>query len=399
LQILADIFITYPRLLAPPPVEPDTTEQSELPEENPRLRPLIKVLRKGVISENPRVSRVACEAAQKLVLYNLLSPEHTEEIVKAFTLLYFDPEASLKPAVTQALSYFMPVFCHSKIRNAQLMANVAVPAVSKLLHMRDEIVEDEEAEMVGWPIITGHLSDWTDGRKVVGQTETGTDGKTTVTAESELPHLLLAINILERALTSSCSKEERKPLLSLLTKLHISPTAPKNLAAESQNNELLETLQGLVSEAVEDKLGVDATQRNALAKLEATLTKRIGDAADATIAAAQDEDREDTVTPETAAAPRETPADDEPRSSVARAPSVDGSEMDVDDDESLLNGLQGEGTRMPLDAGESEEEEEDEEGESTPRAKRVAREEQLKTEMDIMDELLASEDEDEEMTM
>jgi condensin complex subunit 3 len=387
LQILADIFITYPQLLAPPPVDPNTTEQSELPEENPRLRPLVKVLRKGVTSENTRVSRVACEAAQKLVLYNLLPPEHTEEIVKAFTLLYFDPEASLKPAVTQALSYFMPVFCHSKIRNAQLMANVAVPAVSKLLHMRDEIVEDEEAEMVGWPVITGHLSDWTDGRKVVGQTETGTDGKTTVTAESELPHLLLAVNVLERALTSSCSKEERKPLLSLLTKLHVSPTAPKDLAAESQNNELLETLQGLVSEAVEDKLGVDATQRNALAKLEATLTKRIGDAADATIAA-QEEDREETVTPETAAAPRE---------SVAR--SVAGSEMDVDDDEdSLLNGLQGEGTRMPLDAGESEEEEEEDE-ESTPRATRPTREEQLKTEMDIMDELLASEDEDEEMTM
>ena len=389
MQVLADVFITYPGLLAPPPVDPDTTEQSELPEENPRLRPLIKVLRKGVISENPRVSRVACEAAQKLVLYNLLPPEHTEEIVKAFTLLYFDPEASLKPAVTQALSYFMPVFCHSKIRNAQLMANVAVPAVSKLLHMRDEIVEDEEAEMVGWPVITGHLSDWTDGRKVVGQTETGTDGKTTVTAESELPHLLLAINVLERALTSSCSKEERKPLLSLLTKLHVSPTAPKNLAAESQNNELLETLQGLVSEAVEDKLGVDATQRNALAKLEATITKRIGDAADATIAA-QEEDREETVTPETAAAPRE---------SVAR--SVAGSEMDVDDDEeSLLNGLQGEGTRMPLNAGESEEEEDDEDDASTPRAPRRTREEEaLKTEMDIMDELLASDDEDEEMTM
>ena len=355
-------------------------------------------MRKGVTSENPRVSRVACEAAQKLVLYNLLPPEHAEEIVKAFTLLYFDPEASLKPAVTQALSYFMPVFCHSKIRNAQLMANVAVPAVSKLLHMRDEIVEDEEAEMVGWPIITGHLSDWTDGRKVVGQIETGTDGKTTASAESELPHLLLAINVLERALTSSCSKEERKPLLSLLTKLHISPTAPKNLPADSQNNELLETLQGLVSEAVEDKLGVDATQRNALAKIEATLTKRIGDAADATLAAAaaqdEEEDREETATPETATAAAAA------RGSVAR--SVAGSEMDVDDDDdedSLINGLQGEGTRMPLGAGESEEEEEEEDEESTPRAVRPSREEQIKTEMDIMDELLASEDEDEEMTM
>ena len=44
-------------------------------------------MRKGVTSENPRVSRVACEAAQKLVLYNLLPPEHAEEIVKALQAL------------------------------------------------------------------------------------------------------------------------------------------------------------------------------------------------------------------------------------------------------------------------------------------------------------------------
>jgi hypothetical protein len=54
---------------------------------------------------------------------------------------------------------------------------------------------------------------------------------------------------------------------------------------------------------------------------------------------------------------------------------------------------------MPLDAGESEEEEDDDDEESTPRAPRRTREEEMKTEMDIMDELLASEDEDEEMTM
>ncbi|KAF3009611.1 hypothetical protein E8E13_006938 [Curvularia kusanoi] len=400
LQILGDVFVTWPQLLAPPPADPDTTEQSEAPEENQWLRPLSKVLRKGFASENMRVSSIACEAAQKLVLPNLLPPETTEEIVEAFTILYFDPEASSKkkPAVTQALSYFMPVFCHSKIRNAQLMANIAVSVVSKLLSMREDIVEEEvEAEMVGWPVITGHLSDWTDGRKVFGQTTVGTDGKTTLSAESELPHLVLAINILERALTSTCSKEERKPLLSLLTKLHVSPTAPKNLSPEATNNELLGTLQGLVAEAVEDHLGVDATQRNALAKLDATLSKRIGDAANATVA---QEDREDTVTPSETANPRASIA----RSSVARssvsrasvAPSVDGSEMDVDDDDddTMLAGMQGEGTRMPLEADDSD----DDDGESTPRASTVRRttEPAEKTEADIMDELLASDD---EMTM
>ena len=362
--------------------DPDTTEQSELPDANPMLRPLVKVLLKGIASENARIGRIACEAAQKLVLHNLLPPEATAEIVKAFTLLYFDPDGISNSAVRQALTYFLPVFCHSKVKNAQLMAGITVPIVSKLLIIRDEIEDDEDAEMVGWPVITAHLAEWTDGRKVVGQTELGLDGKMSSSVESEVPHIALAIDILERALTSTCSKDERKPLLSLLTKLHVSPSPPKNKEEEGTINELLETLQGLVSEAIEDRIGTDATQRNALVKLEATLTKRLGDAVNATVV----QDHEDTITPEAASA-RETPAD-EPRSSVPRssvAPSVDGSEMDVDEDEdTMLAGMQGEGTRMPLEADS------DEDNESTPRA---TREGTAKTEADIMDELLASEDE------
>ncbi|KAJ4348936.1 chromosome condensation complex Condensin, subunit G [Ascochyta clinopodiicola] len=383
LQILADVIITHPQLLAPPVPDPDTTEQSEIPEINPRLKPLVKILLKGLASDNREVGSIACEAAQKLVLHNILPPEATAEIVKAFTLLYFDPDGVTNPAVRQALSYFLPVFCHSKVKNAQLMASVAVPIVSKLLVIRDDIEEEEVAEMVGWPVITAHIADWTDGRKVVGQTELGLDGKTSSKAESELPHIALAIDILERALTSTCSKDERKPLLSLLAKLHISPSAPTS--TESNDDELLETLQGLVSEAVEEKIGTDATQRNALVKLETTLVKRLGEAANATVI---QEDREDTVTPETATAHEEPAAD--PRSSVA--PSVDGSDMDVDDDDddTMLAGMQGEGTRMPLEASDSDDDDDDE---STPHPTRAGT---VKTEADIMDELLAS---DEEMDM
>ncbi|KAJ4993555.1 nuclear condensin complex subunit [Stagonosporopsis vannaccii] len=391
LQILSDVIITHPHLLAPPAADPDTTEQSELPEQNPLLKPLVKMLLRGIASDNVRVAQIACEAAQKLVFHGLLPVEAIEEIVKFFTLKYFDPDTDHIPAVRQGLAYFLPVFCHSKIKNAQLMAGIAVPIISRLLVIRDEIEEDEDAEMVGWPAITAHLSDWTDGRKVVGQTEAGLDGKVNLSVESELPHLALAVDILERALTSTCSKDERKPLLSLLSKLHISATAPNPKEGGSASHELLETLQGLVSEAVEERIGVDATQRNALAKLDATLTKRLGDAANATVVQG---DREDTVTPETAKT-SETPAE-EPRASVARssvAPSVDGSEMDVDEDDTMLAGMQAEGTRMPLEADES-----DDDNESTPRAPRAraTREATEKTEADIMDELLAS---DEEMTM
>ena len=362
-----------------------------MPEQNPLLKPLVKTLLRGIDSDNVRVTQIACEAAQKLVLHSLLPVEAIEEIVKKFTLKYFNPDTDHKPAVRQALAYFLPVFCHSKIRNAQVMAGVAASVISRLVVDRDEIDEDGDAEMVGWPAITAHLSDWTDGRKVVGQTEAGLDGKIGFSADSELPHLVLAVDILERALTSTCSRDERKPLLSLLTKLHISATAPKSKEGEDTTHELLETLQGLVSEAVEESIGVDATQRNALAKLDATLAKRLGDAANAAVG---QEDREDTVTPETAK-PSETPAE-EPRSSVARssvAPSVDGSEMDVDEDDTMLAGMQGEGTRMPLEAEDS-----DDDDESTPRAPqiRATREATEKTEADIMDELLAS---DEEMTM
>lgn len=391
LQVISDVIITHPHLLAPPVPDPDTTEQSEVPEQSPLLKPLSRVLRKGITHENIVVARVAIEAAGKLILHSLLPEEETADIVRAFTLTYFDPEGQQKPAMIQALGYLLPVFCHSKIKNAQIMGSVVVSVIGKLLIMRDEVDEDEEAaEMVGWPRITAYLADMTDGRKVVGQTETSSDGKIGYSAESEVPHIMLAVELLERALTASCSRDERKPLLAILTKLHIPSSAPQKTVSET-TAELLETLQGLVSEAVEEKIGVDATQRNALIKLDAALTKRLGDAAVA------QEDREDTVTPETAAA-RETPAE-EARSARAHssvAPSVDGSDMDVDEDEdededTMLAGMQGEGTRMPLEA-------EDSEDDSTPRASRVrpTTEPAEKTEADIMDELLAS---DEEMTM
>jgi condensin complex subunit 3 len=392
IQILTDTIITHPQLLAPLPVDPDATVEDAEPKPNPLIRPITKVLLKAFNnSDNKRMNLIACTAASKLLLLGILPPAPTAEILKAFTLTYFDPEAAANPALRQALSYFLPVFCHSKLKNAQLMAQIAVPIMSKLLLMREETLDEEVDEMVGWPVITAHLSEWTDGRKVVGATELGLDGKTSTSAEAEEPHISLSIEVLERVLTSTCSKDERKPLLSLLSKLFIAPSSSSNKTADTE--ESLTTLHALVAEATEGKLGTDATQRNYLAKLELSLSKRIGEVEHVTQVADTSSHSEGTVVaPATDVTEHDVSQMSLPDRTVPPANadvemSVDGSEIgdEDEDDDTMLAGMQAEGTRMPLES-EEEDEEEEEDDLPTPRKPYTG-----VTEDDIMESLLASE--------
>jgi condensin complex subunit 3 len=382
IQVLTDTIITHPSLLNPPVVDPEATAEDTELKPNVLIRPITKILLKAFNSDNKRINLIACTAASKLLLLGILPVAPTAEILKSFTLTYFDPETAANPALRQALSYFLPVFCHSKLKNAQLMAQTAVSMISKLLLMREEDVEEEADEMVGWPVITAHLSEWTDGRKVVGATELGLDGKTSTSAEAEEPHVHLAIDVLERALTSTCTKDERKPLLSLLSKLYIAPSSSPKKGEDKIDDDSLTTLHTLVAEAVEASIGMDATQRNYLSKLELILTKRLGDAAH-------------THEDETLAPDEETQAGTQEQTELdVEAPetqSVDGSVIDdeEEEDDTMFAGMQGEGTRMPL---EDDEEDEDEramgrEGSTlTIRGGRPA-----VTEDDIMESLLASE--------
>ncbi|KAF1848057.1 uncharacterized protein K460DRAFT_414676 [Cucurbitaria berberidis CBS 394.84] len=400
IQVLTDVIITHPQLLAPPALDPEATEEDAEPKPNPLIKPLTKVLLKAFGLDNRRISLIACTAASKLLLLGILPPAPTADILKAFTLTYFDPEAALNPALRQALSYFLPVYCHSKLKNAELMAQIAVPIISKLLLMRDELVDDEEInEMVGWPVITAHLSEWTDGRKVVGTTELGLDGKTSTSAEAEQPHIHLANEVLERALTSTCSKDERKPLLSLLGKLYIAPTSTRRKGEEFVvDEESLRTLHGLVSEAVEGRIGVDATQRNALSKLEISLTKRLGEVE--LVTQVQDQTPVSAETTVADGNEGETEADNdttEVSKTQAQAQSgvdetqadVDGSEIDEDEDDTMLAGLQGEGTRMPL---EEEDEEVEDEVNDDDTTMTIGRGKTAVTEDDIMESLLRDDD-------
>jgi condensin complex subunit 3 len=375
IQTLTDTFITHPQLLAPPAADPDATAEDAEPKPNPWIKFLTRMLLKAFNApENKRLNLIACTAASKLLLLGILPSAPTAELLKAFTLTYFDPETATNPAVRQALSYFLPVFSHSKLKNAHLMAQIAVPIVSKLLLMREETLDEEIDDMVAWPIITAHLAEWTDGRKVVGATELGLDGKTSTCAEAEEPHMHLSIEILERALTNTCSKDERKPLLSLLSKLFIAPSSTSKGADE----ESLSTLHALVQEAVQNHLGTDATQRNFLAKLDQALNKRIGEVEHVTqVQTEVDVEPEETVAPE-------MEADEQSVADVDADATELPTQIDEEDEDTMLAGMQGEGTRMPLE-DEDEESDEDMDDESTPRVRPVV------TEDDIMESLLASE--------
>ncbi|KAF2267252.1 hypothetical protein CC78DRAFT_512532 [Lojkania enalia] len=352
-QILSDILITHPFLLAPLPQDPDQTETQAV---NPLLKPVTKVFLKAFRSDNAGISLTACTAASKLLLLNVLPPTSVVDILKDFTIAYFNPNTATNPALRQALSYFLPVFCHSRQQNALIMAKIAIIVVQKLLVMRDG-PDDEEQEMVGWPIVAGHLAEWTDGRKVVGATELGLDGKMEIAANAEESHIALSIEVLERVLSNSCSKDERKPLLTLLGKLHVSAT--KSTKGETVDEDSLRTLHSLASEAVENKLGLDATSRNYLAKLEHMLTKRLGNVEHVT----QIQDGENE------------------QAEIAREDGDTGMQRGGEEEDTVLAGMQAEGTRFPLGSSE-----EDDEEEITVVGKKIA-----VTEDDIVDSLLESE--------
>lgn len=392
-QVLTDVIITHPQLLAPPPVDPDATAEDTEPPANRLIKPITKILLKAFASDKKRISLIACTAASKLLLLGILPQAATSEILKSFVLTYFDPETAAHPALRQALSYFLPVFCHSKLKNAQLMCDMAVPIMSKLLLMRDEELDEAVDEMVSWPVITGHLSEWTDGRKVVGATELGLDGKTSTSAEAEETHILLAINVLERTLTSTCSKDERKPLLGLLSKLFIAPSSSAKKGEHDVDEENLSTLHGLVTEAVEGKIGMDATQRNFLSKLEISLTKRLGEVEHATPAPDNEEDQNPTP------AAAETDVDMASQVDATEIPEtqakddLDGSETgeeDEEDEDTMLAGMQGEGTRMPLDVDTDNDVAMESDTTMTLPVRRAGKKPAV-TEDDIMESLLASE--------
>lgn len=300
LQIITDILATHPTLLAPTttPADPDqTTMTTSAMEPSALLKPVLKAFAKSLKSPEPDVQAMGANALSKLMLSQLITDA---DLLKQLVISFFDPETTANASLRQALSYFLPVYCHSRAANAARMATVATGVVGRLTTLREAFMEDEdveEGEMVTLATIGGLLVDWTDPRKIVGRDETTDrmitrqEGETAASRNTgDMTHFILAEQILEKLVTSQTSsklfcdigndeiltklaEEERKVLFSMLSKLH--------LAVPSPDAELLRTVLELVAEAIETKVASDVTSRNTMTKLQTSLLKLMHDIATA----------------------------------------------------------------------------------------------------------------------
>ena len=157
-------------------------------------------------SPDPAVQSAGVTALCKLMLTNAI---RDEDLLKQAIITFFDPASQENVTVGQALSYFLPVYTHSRRENMERVARVAPAVMHWVVDKADEMVEDEE--MVGTTAVARMLVDWTDARKLVvldearaGWDEAG-NGQAEAKGVNGDIHLSLAERLLEKVLGHSCS--------------------------------------------------------------------------------------------------------------------------------------------------------------------------------------------------
>ena len=288
LHILSDILTTHPTILSPT----NATNPEAAAATTTLQKQIYKIFNKGLkATHEPEVQSAATTALSKLMLTRVITDA---DLLRSLLTTFFSPATRDNAAARQTLSYFIPVYAHSRRENMQAIAEVVPSVIHAVINLGEEL--EEEEEMVGVAAISGMLVDWTDARKLVildqaveSWDESGKkEGVKVVNCDT---HLEVAEGCLERALGSGCAskfffllflscqalsmlfahvilicdtEEEKKTLLILLGKLHISSLF---------SPEKLKSVLELANEASDAKLPSDATSRNALAKLITALNK------------------------------------------------------------------------------------------------------------------------------
>ena len=149
------------------------------------------------------VQSAACTAICKLMLRGVFTDE---DLLKSLVVAYFDPATAANLSLRQALTYFLPVYCHSRVENQARMQRVVLPALRNLMLVHENL--DDDQEMVGLNVIGAHLVDWTDPRKLFVGPNSTTDvvvvGPGVV--NNAQVHLRLANDLLERISSSTCHR-------------------------------------------------------------------------------------------------------------------------------------------------------------------------------------------------
>lgn len=325
IQTLCDMLTSHPSLLAPV-----TQADKETVAPPAFQKPLLKVFARALKPSSPSgVQTAAAAALSKLMLTNVFTPSAPnipqviqefnqnaiETLLQSLVVSFFHPRTRDNPALRQSLAYFFPVYCHSRPENTQHMRKITVPVIRTVLNSAeeyysleaeedsdgeiDESVGDKELKALMTGVI-GMLSEWTDERRVVGLGgERVLAGGPASSNACGFIHLELIKDILERVLgvsssTNRCSKEERKLLFSLMSKLYIAPpTAPSRSASQNPENDdsfrtsvrssqgeinpenlaLAQEVKELLDQTIEEGMAADAAGRNALVKVKNVVLK------------------------------------------------------------------------------------------------------------------------------
>lgn len=212
IQIIGDILAAHPSLLNKPL---SSVEQGDAVQEQEHAlhKPIHKLFSKSLKSQSAAVQSTACAALCKLMLSAPSTAHSTsgvsssilnmEELLRLLVVAYFDPETASNTGLRQSLSYFIPVYCHSRKENMESMGSVSLTVLSWYMSLKDEMDvdgEDEaESEMVSVNVVLAHLADWTDGRKLAMARMGAFDASDDIEADTDV-HVELAERVLEKML-------------------------------------------------------------------------------------------------------------------------------------------------------------------------------------------------------
>jgi condensin complex subunit 3 len=270
LQCITDVLIAHPSLFTEAPDSGNVSSEQAEPSDTSKL--VLKAFSKSLKSADPVVQAIGAAGLAKAMLSRLITDS---DLLKQLVITFFDPDSVSNAQLRQSLSYFLPVYCHSRADNATRMATIACAVIGRLTTLRDARLEDDDADaggsaeaMVSISQVANMLLDWTDPRKIVGFVDPSTsaaDGRRDNAAPAANAHFVLAEAVLERLVTSQLNRDERKVLLNMLSKVHI--------PAGACDAETLKTVLELVTEAIDSGVATDKTGENILAKLREQLMK------------------------------------------------------------------------------------------------------------------------------
>ncbi|KAF3930375.1 hypothetical protein AA313_de0203054 [Arthrobotrys entomopaga] len=212
------------------------------------------------LEDSPETQAVAIEVLCKLFLARVVEDD---DLLKAMVLAYFDSSTNDNLTLRQTLSYFLPVYCHSRDDNQIRMQRITVSTLHTLIGLYGNL--DDGEEMVTPSNIAAQMVDWTDPRKVFRP-----EGAMEQDKINWDVHVDLAIDVIAKTASGS-NKEEKKILCQTLGKLIISHLATP---------EKIQDLSEQTTELLEAKTVTDATSRNALVKFEASLQKALAQQAE-----------------------------------------------------------------------------------------------------------------------